>query len=97
MDCITLRNVTLPKNLRIIRKDLFRNCIALTHIDLPAGFAKIKKDAFEGCLNLKRLNIPDGGTEIPARSFFIAGALGRSPFLTMRSGSAGALLKAAGT
>ncbi|MDR2211669.1 MAG: leucine-rich repeat domain-containing protein [Spirochaetaceae bacterium] len=61
--------VTLPKNLKTIGSEAFRDCWFLTTITIPAGVTSIGRGAFEHCERLTRIVIPEGVTTIDENVF----------------------------
>lgn len=54
-----LKEINLPKTLRVIEDSAFFNCYKLTKIELPARLKFIGKQSFEGCFALTQISFPD--------------------------------------
>ena len=67
--CGSLRSVTLPKSLRYVGKDAFRDCTELSWITLPSGLIGIEEGAFSGCAKLRSVFIPQSVSWIGDRAF----------------------------
>jgi hypothetical protein len=52
-DCINLKIVRFPPNLKAINEKAFRGCASLEVVDLPASLTLIETEAFSGCVALK--------------------------------------------
>lgn len=55
-----IKNLVLPKDIKIVYPKAFLNCINLCSIILPKEIQTIGTCAFEGCSSLKRIEISDG-------------------------------------
>ena len=56
--CTSLKDVTLPKNLKVIGTRAFADCTSLENIVIPEGVTTIEDGAFAGCKNLKSISLP---------------------------------------
>ncbi len=74
-DCENLKEISIPENVSIIRRDAFRNCKSLTSITIPDGVKSIWSETFEYCKSLKEVVIPDGVTKIDYEAFYGCGSL----------------------
>ena len=61
-NCVNLKSITLPDNLKKIGDAEFYNCQKLESIIIPDGVTYIGSDAFEKCRSLKEIIIPDSVT-----------------------------------
>ncbi len=65
--CENLKNITLPKSLKMISNGSFSGCKSLEHIELPEGMAALCLGTFKDCSGLRSIHIPstiemiDGG------------------------------------
>lgn len=64
-----LKYVKLPKSLRIIGDNAFRNCISLLDVEFPAGLQKIGRDAFAYCDSLEEVRLPENLQELESEAF----------------------------
>ncbi len=67
--CENIKEVILPKSLRIIGDHSFQFC-KFKNIILPPSLEVIKDDAFQACSELTSVSIPEGITSISPRAFF---------------------------
>ena len=67
--CKRLESVTLPKELKIIRRMAFYQCKALVNIDFPEKLSVIGANAFDGCCSLEKLELPSKLQRIGDRAF----------------------------
>ena len=65
----SVRSVTLPVGVRIIRMNAFKDCTALEEITLPSMLETIEDGAFLGCTALKTLEIPESVAELGEECF----------------------------
>lgn len=72
--CTALADVTLPKTMKTIGQNAFRNT-AITKIDLPDGLTAIGTYTFGGCKNLETIDIPSGVQTLPALCFEVCTGL----------------------
>lgn len=68
-NCISLREVNIPKSAKKICGDAFSNCRKLKKVDLPEGLRSIESYAFAECKSLTQVAIPDTVTELEAYAF----------------------------
>ena len=54
-----LKKVVLPKNLKIISEETFKDCENLESVTLPNGLEEIERRAFQGCKRLKEIALPE--------------------------------------
>ena len=71
--CPALKELHLPKNLKIIGKNAFNYCTSLTSVIIPDGTLHMDRHAFYDCSALESISIPD------SVGFFGADALHNSP------------------
>ncbi len=64
MDCINLKEITIPNGVRSIYGDAFNGCTGLTKINIPDSVDFISDRAFMNCTSLTEINIPDSVTSI---------------------------------
>lgn len=57
MQCINLKDICLPENLKVIEGNMFSYCQSLTSIEIPEQVERIERHAFKGCLSLSDINI----------------------------------------
>ncbi len=58
--CVSLKRVTLPSTLKLIKSEAFKSCYALTEIVIPDGVTEIESDAFGDCGSLAIASLPSG-------------------------------------
>lgn len=68
-DCKTLKSVTVPEGILMIKANAFENCTSLEKISLPNSLKKIGNEAFKGCSSLKSIYLPDNLAEIQSFAF----------------------------
>lgn len=73
--CISLKNVTLPTNLKEMPYQVFRGCISLEKITLPETVTKISDSAFDGCISLKTIQLPNNLNNISIAAFSNTGLI----------------------
>lgn len=66
----TLREIDLPRSLRVIGPNAFAGCAALQRVTMPSAMAAIGTSAFQGCARLAEAALPEGLTEIAPRAFY---------------------------
>ena len=66
--CDQLKDVTLPKSIKVIGKECFRDCPALKNITIPNSVEEIGVRAFANT-GLEELEIPDNGLTIADAAF----------------------------
>jgi hypothetical protein len=54
-DCVNLKTVRFPPNLKAINARAFQGCVSLEAVDLPATLESIGTEAFSGCVALKTI------------------------------------------
>ncbi|MBD5433972.1 MAG: leucine-rich repeat domain-containing protein [Treponema sp.] len=64
-----LKTVTIPKGVKAIGMETFKDCESLESITLPRGVTEIGTDAFWECTSLKSLSIPRSVTKIDDYAF----------------------------
>lgn len=57
-NCISITNVILPYELKIIEDSAFKSCSKLEKINLPEGLLRIEIYAFDQCVELSEIIIP---------------------------------------
>lgn len=63
MNCLSLKNITIPEGVKKISYDAFYNCPALETISLPSTLEEIGTSAFYGCTSLKSIILPESLTK----------------------------------
>lgn len=66
--CGSIRNITIPDNVKIIDNFAFNNC-RITSINFPNGLTRIGNRAFWDCNKLTSITIPDSVTSIGFGAF----------------------------
>ena len=61
--------VELPKGMKKIGREAFRDCSSLTEVILPDSIVEIDDYAFENCVNLRQIQIPDSVLRIGEGAF----------------------------
>lgn len=56
--CTSLKEITIPENIKTIYQFAFSGCSALSRISLPDSLEKISSSAFENCTSLAGADIP---------------------------------------
>ena len=74
-----LKNIELPKSLKIIGKESFAYS-GLKKIVIPDGIKRIEESAFEGCYYLKSVKLPAGVEYIDPKAFSICTNLTKVEF-----------------
>jgi hypothetical protein len=67
--CLRLKRVRLPKELKYIGNDVFKECIHLEKIDLNFGLKNIGNSAFRSCTKLSEISFPDSIEAIGSSAF----------------------------
>ena len=67
--CTALKEVILPKDLKIIDEKTFESCLSIVNIELPKSLIKIGASAFQNCKKLEIISIPKNVTEIGNYAF----------------------------
>ena len=57
-NCISLNEIVLPNNTKIIRKNAFENCSNLLKINIPQNVLKIETNILYNCGNIKSIVLP---------------------------------------
>ena len=65
-----LINISLPNNLKIIRKDVFSGCDSLKEVLIPEGVKDVREGAFSYCKNLARVFLPQSLESIDRNAFW---------------------------
>lgn len=65
----SLRAVTLPASLKVIRENTFCYCVELSAVSIPASVTRIEAYAFGHCRSLRSLNVPASVTGIAPDAF----------------------------
>ena len=65
----SLREITLPSSVTVIRSGAFRGCTNLVDINFPEGVTSIEGSAFSGCKSLSEITIPSSVTSIGEYAF----------------------------
>lgn len=68
-----LKEVVLPKGLKIIGGHAFSGCENLININIPKSVYTIELNAFSGCESLRQINIPSGIKKIEQDVFYNSG------------------------
>lgn len=68
-DCMSMTEVTLPKNLRIIESFAFSTCSHITELDIPEKTEQIGVAAFFCCIGLDEIYIPESVKYIGTSAF----------------------------
>ncbi len=55
----SLRIVTLPSTLKVIKGYAFQNCVNLTSIEIPSGVTSIGESAYDGCIRLVKVTFSE--------------------------------------
>eukprot|EP00980_Cylindrotheca_fusiformis_P004634 scaffold991_cov128-Cylindrotheca_fusiformis.AAC.6 len=69
----SLMEVTLPKLLKVIGAEAFRDCEALRRVIVPDSVVEIEYGAFNGCTSLQYVHIPAGINKISEELFAHSG------------------------
>ena len=56
----SIKSISLPNGLQIIRGHAFYSCQSLTEIEIPATVEEIGSHAFYGCYGLNKMMLPEG-------------------------------------
>ena len=65
----TIKKVTLPETLEVIKTKAFYNANQLKEITIPSKVTEIRASAFEDCTRLVTVNLPEGLETIRASAF----------------------------
>lgn len=72
--------ITIPENVRVIGKHVFKGNRKIEKIILPNSLELIEFEAFKGCTSLKEMILPDGLSEIESDAFKGCKSLARIVF-----------------
>lgn len=64
-----LKNVRLPKNVKVIGTEFLRWCTSLENVSIPSTTIRIRQGAFQFTSNLRKVELPDNLEEIGAYAF----------------------------
>ena len=67
--CYYLMQVTLPRNIDHISKEMFLNCLMLPGVEIPQGAESIEESAFASCPGFTTVLIPDSVKTIGRAAF----------------------------
>lgn len=67
--CTSLKEMTIPGNIKTIKEYAFLGCTALTDVVLSEGVNTIYDRAFDGCTSLVNVTIPSSATYIAYNTF----------------------------
>ena len=59
-NCINLKDINIPHNVKTLGSNSFYGCNALTRITIPKSLTKIDYSAFADCANLSEIQFEDG-------------------------------------
>lgn len=62
-------NVEIPKGIKVIGDDAFKNCLSLKTIVIPDSVIKICASSFAGCSNLEKIILPSDLIKIDTSAF----------------------------
>ena len=68
-DCLSLKTVTIPENIKLIEQGAFEGCIELNYVHLPKSLDKISASLFKGCVSLSKVDMPDNIKELGNNCF----------------------------
>lgn len=66
----SIERVTLPKQLKSIRKNAFRNCKNLKSVDIPSSVNVIEEYSFANCTSLKKISLLNDIIVILEKAFY---------------------------
>lgn len=69
MECISLKEVHLPKKMKVIHTSMFEGCISLEEINIPCSIEQICSSAFGRCKSLKNINFNNSLKQIHSYAF----------------------------
>jgi hypothetical protein len=75
--CISLTNIKLAKNIKILESKAFENCYRLKEIEMNSKLERIGDAAFAACHHLETVALPPGVKHIPANAFCDCSSLQR--------------------
>ncbi len=73
--CEKLTNISLPRNLKVIKGYVFSGCSALKEINIPDTVTSIGESTFYQCAALDNIELPDGLEELGCDAFYDCKAL----------------------
>ena len=65
----TLKEIKLPKSMKVIGSHLFEDCVNLEKVTLPDNITLINEKAFYNCSNLKTIEMPESVIQIEDLAF----------------------------
>lgn len=65
----SLREITLPSSVTVIRSGAFSGCTNLAKVNIPEGVTSIEGSAFSECKSLSEITIPSSVTSIGEYAF----------------------------
>jgi len=68
-----LKNIRLPKTLRVIGPRAFKWCTSLEHVVFPENLKGIEWEAFYNCVNLRQIDLPATLESIGNAAFYYSG------------------------
>lgn len=74
--CVSLKEIVIPENIKIIGEYTFHGCVALENAVLSNGLEEIGAFAFGDCVSLKSINIPDSVKTLGQRHYVNGGNTG---------------------
>ncbi len=69
----TLKRVTIPESVVVIKEYAFHECVALKSVNLPKNLQQIGESAFGWCKSLKSIKIPESIDVLPEGCFALTG------------------------
>lgn len=72
-NCISLKEIWLPNQLKEITEGSFEGCSSLSAITLPKSLLSIRKYAFSSCSSLEKIDIPESVQRIYPSAFARSG------------------------
>lgn len=69
------KNITIPKNVKTIKSNVFSGCSSLQTVVIPGNVKKIESRAFSECPNLKKVIMKNGVATIKEAAFCECGKL----------------------
>ncbi|MBP3842316.1 MAG: leucine-rich repeat protein [Prevotella sp.] len=64
-----VKDIVIPKSIKVVRNGLFQNCKSLTTLKLSEGICSVGDDAFNSCSNLTSAVLPTSLTSIGNSAF----------------------------
>lgn len=75
-NCHSLESpITIPKEQKILERDIFSHCYKLTSVTLPEGLERIYLGVFDHCSSLTSIHIPASVIEIDGTAFLYCSGL----------------------